>query len=76
VGKVKGKLAQRQLRHAEFERPRVVEAMTIVIASLKHQDRDVLDYMTAACKAALGGEVPPSLLPTPGQLEQFMRPAG
>jgi hypothetical protein len=36
---------------------------------------NVLDYLTVACKAALRDEATPSLLPTPGHPEQFMRPA-
>lgn len=61
-------LAQRQLQHAKPERPRFVEAMMTVVASLKQQHRNVLNYMTAACKAALRGEAPTSLLPTTGHL--------
>jgi transposase len=54
---------------------RFVEVMMTVVATLKQQHRDVLDYLTAACKAALRGEGAPSLLPTPAQLAQGMRPA-
>ena len=54
---------------------RFVEAMMTVVATLKQQHRDVLDYLTAACEAALRGEGAPSLLPTPAQLAQGMRPA-
>jgi len=35
-----------------------------VVATLK-QRRNVLEYLTAACEAALRGEKVPSLLPTP-----------
>jgi hypothetical protein len=31
-----------------------------VAATLKQQHRNVLDYLTAACEAALYGEPPPS----------------
>jgi transposase len=54
---------------------RFVEAMMTVVATLKQQHRHVLDYLTAACEAALRGEGAPSLLPTPAQLAQAMRPA-
>jgi Transposase IS66 family/Family of unknown function (DUF6444) len=54
---------------------RFVEAMMTVVATLKQQHRDVREYLTAACEAALRGERAPSLLPTPAQLAQGMRPA-
>jgi transposase len=54
---------------------RFVEAMMTVAATLKQQHRNVLDYLTAACEAALYGEPPPSLLPTPKDLTQSMCPA-
>lgn len=54
---------------------RFVEAMMTVVATLKQQHRNVLDDLTAACEAALRGEGAPSLLPTPAQLAQGMRPA-
>lgn len=52
-----------------------VEAMMTVVATLKQQHRNVLDYVTAACEAALYGEPAPSLLPTPADIEQGLRPA-
>ena len=54
---------------------RFVEAMMTVVATLKQQHRNVLDYLTAACEAALRGEGAPSLLPTPAQLAQCTRTA-
>jgi transposase len=54
---------------------RFVETMMTVVATLKQQHRNVLDYVTAACEAALCGEPAPSLLPTPADIEQGMRPA-
>ena len=42
---------------------RFVESMMTVVATLKHQKRNVLDYLTAAHEAALHGEAAPSLLP-------------
>jgi transposase len=54
---------------------RFVEAMMTVVATLKQQHRHVLDYLTAACEAALRGEGAPSLLPTPAQLAQCTRTA-
>lgn len=57
------------------EGSRFVEAMMTVVATLKQQHRHVLDYLTAACEAALRGEPAPSLLPSPTDLAKFMRPA-
>ena len=54
------------------EGSRFVEAMMTVVATLKQQHRNVLDYVTAACQAALSGEPAPSLLPTPEHLAQLM----
>jgi transposase len=42
---------------------RFVESMMTVVATLKQQKRNVLEYLTAAHEAALRGEAPPSLLP-------------
>ncbi len=49
---------------------RFVEAMMTVVATLKQQHRNPLDYLTAACKAALRDEEAPSLLPTEGLARQ------
>jgi hypothetical protein len=49
--------------------------MMTVVATLKPQHRHVLDYITAACEAALCGALAPSLLPTPADIEQGLRPA-
>ena len=57
------------------EGSRFVEAMMTVVATLKQQHRNVLDYVTATCEAALWGEPAPSLLPTLDALTQVMRPA-
>ncbi|HEX2246578.1 MAG TPA: IS66 family transposase, partial [Arthrobacter sp.] len=57
------------------EGSRFVEAMMTVVATLKQQHRNVLDYVTAACEAALNGQPAPSLLPTPDALNQGMCPA-
>ena len=54
---------------------RFVEAMMTVVATLKQQHRNVLAYVTAACEAALSGNPAPSLLPTPADIEQGLRPA-
>jgi transposase len=42
---------------------RFVESMMTVVATLKPQQRNVLEYLTAAHEAALRGEAAPSLLP-------------
>jgi transposase len=54
---------------------RCVEAMMTVVATLKPQHRQVLEYLTAACAAALHGEPAPSLLPTPAAIAQLIHPA-
>jgi transposase len=43
---------------------RFVERILTVVTSLRQQKRDVLDYLTEACKARTRGSFPPSLLPT------------
>jgi transposase len=45
------------------EGSRFVESMMTVVATLKQQQRNVLESLTAACDAALPGEAAPSLLP-------------
>ncbi len=42
---------------------RFVESMMTVVTTLKQQQRNVLDYLTAACEAALHNAPAPSLLP-------------
>ena len=42
---------------------RFVESMMTVVATLTQQQRNVLDYLTAACEAALHNAPAPSLLP-------------
>jgi hypothetical protein len=43
------------------------ESMMTVVATLKQQNRNVLDYLTAAHEAALRRVPAPSLLPAPDQ---------
>src|SRR6266545_4006934 len=57
------------------EGSRFVEVLLTVVATLTQQHRNVLAYVTAACEAALCGQPAPSLLPTPADIEQGMRPA-
>src|SRR3989475_7635240 len=45
------------------EGSRFVDSMMTVVATLKQQRRNVLEYLTAAHEAALRGEAAPSLLP-------------
>jgi transposase len=52
------------------EGSRFVESMMTVVATLKQQQRNVLEYLTAACEAALRGEAAPSLLPARDQKVQ------
>jgi transposase len=54
---------------------RFVEAMRTMVATLKQQHRHGLNYLTTACEAALQGQPIPSLLPSPGDLVQLIRPA-
>jgi transposase len=42
---------------------RFVERILTVVTTLRMQGRNVLDYVTAACEAALEGKAAPSLLP-------------
>ncbi len=49
---------------------RFVESMMTVVATLKQQKRNVLEYLTAAHEAALRGEAAPSLLPEEDQNSQ------
>lgn len=67
-------LAERGLRRAVLWRRRsfgtqseagseFVARILTVVTSLRQQQRDVLDYLTAACAAASRGDPPPSLLP-------------
>ncbi len=52
------------------EGSRFVESMmTVVVATLKQQKRNLLEYLTEACEAALWVEAAPSLLPTTDQKE-------
>lgn len=45
------------------EGSRFVERVLTAITTLRQQDRDVLDYLTEACAAAIRGDQAPSLLP-------------
>jgi transposase len=49
---------------------RFVESMMTVVSTLKQQQRNVLEYLTTACEAALRGEAAPSLLPASEQKSQ------
>lgn len=42
---------------------RFVERILTVVTTLRLQKRNVLDYVTAACQAALSGQPAPSLMP-------------
>jgi transposase len=43
---------------------RFVERILTVVTTLRMQGRNVLDYVTTACEAAVSGHAPPSLLPS------------
>ena len=49
------------------EGSRFVESMITVVVTLKQPQRNVLEYLTAACGAPLRGEAAPSLLPESDQ---------
>ncbi len=49
------------------EGSRFVERMMTVVCTLNQQGRNVVDYVTASVEAAMRGQCPPSLLPTPAQ---------
>lgn len=51
---------------------RFVETLMTVVATLKQQHRNVLDYVTAVCEAALQGKPAPSLLPTTDAPQRLM----
>ena len=70
-----GRWRKGSCRPPRAEGSRVVEAMMTVVATRQQPHRPVLDAVTAACEAALGGEPAPSVLPTPDGLNQGMRPA-
>ena len=52
------------------EGSRVVESMITVVSTLKQQQRNILEYLTEACDAALRGDAAPSLLPANAQKSQ------
>jgi transposase len=52
------------------EGSRFVESMMTVVSTLKQQQRNVLEYLTEACDAALRGDAAPSLLPANAQKVQ------
>jgi transposase len=52
------------------EGSRFVESMLTVVATLKQQQRNVLEYLTEVCDAALRGDAAPSLLPANAQKSQ------
>ena len=67
--------AERPLRRAVLWRRRsfgtqseagslFVERVLTTVTTLRQQKRDVLDYLTEACAAAIRGDPPPSLLPS------------
>ena len=50
---------------------RFVERIMSVVATLRQQHRNVLDYLTTACDAANWGQQPPSLLPIDSGAERL-----
>ena len=52
------------------EGSRFIESMMTAVATLKQQQRNVLEYLTEACDAALRGDAAPSLLPANAQKVQ------
>ncbi len=73
--------AERPLRRAVLWRRRsfgtqsdagsqFVERILTAVTTLRQQDRDVLDYLTKACAAAIRGDKSPSLLPVGAALSE------
>ena len=71
--------AERVLRHAVLWRKssggtdsevgsRFVERMLSVVATARQQNRNVLEFLTACCRARLDGSDAPSLLPAKAEL--------
>lgn len=60
----KGSFGTQSAAGSEF-----VARILTVVATCRQQRRNVLDYVTAACEAALLGQPAPSLLPTPEPLQ-------
>jgi len=67
-------VAERTIRHAGLYRKgcfgthseagsRFVERILTVVATLRQQDRNVMEYLTEACTCAMAGKKPPSMLP-------------
>jgi transposase len=54
---------------------RAVERLLTVVTTLRQQGRDVLDYLTVACQAAMLGEPAPSLLPSAQPVPLALLPA-
>ena len=54
---------------------RFVERMLTVHATLRRQQRNILDFMRSACNAALAHQPAPSLLPTEAQANELRRAA-
>jgi transposase len=52
------------------EGSRFVESLMTVVATLRQQHRNILEYLIAACEAALRGEAAPSLLPASDEKSQ------
>jgi transposase len=52
------------------EGSRCVESLMTVVAPLRQPQRNILEYLIAACEAALRGEAAPSLLPVSDEKSQ------
>jgi transposase len=75
--------AERRLRRAVLWRrrsfgtqsedgSRFVERVLTAVTTLRQQQRDVLDYLTEACAAAIRGDKAPSLLPNTSSVDAAM----
>jgi transposase len=54
---------------------RFIERMLTVAATLRKQDRNIVEYVTEACERALRGRRPPSLLPSKRLLQRHAHAA-
>lgn len=52
-----------------------VARLLTVVTTLQSQNRDVLDYLTTACRAARAGKPTPSLLPLSTGAQERISPA-
>ena len=65
-------MARKVRKAAELAANSFVERVLTTVATLRQQQRDVLDYLTEACAARIRGAKLPSLLPNPQTINSTM----